>query len=324
MSTAAYAFSHFAVDLGCAFAMFSSAQPAWHFLIYNFFAFALQMPLGLLADLLGKNRLFAITGTLLTALVCCLPAPSRTAVCLLGLGNALFHVGGGLDVMNISGNKAAPLGIFVSPGALGVYLGTLSGKQGISFLPILAALLLSCGLMLLLCKQDRLCPNAPVSVPGKQALLPAFLLFAVVALRSHGGMSVSLPWKAGLLALASVGTVVAGKALGGILADYFGALPVSCCSLGLSAVLFLFADRAFAGLTALGLFNMTMPITLHALSQKMPGMKGFSFGLLTFALFLGFLPAYFGAPAMSSAAMALTSVLSLILLILPLKAGARS
>ena len=47
----------------------------------------------------------------------------------------------------------------------------------------------------------------------------------------------------------------------------------------------------------------------------MPGSKGFAFGLLTFALFLGFLPAYFGAPSMGMAAMASASLLSLVLLL---------
>ena len=36
----------------------------------------------------------------------------------------MFHVGGGLEVLNGS-PKAAPLGVFVSPGAVGLYLGTV-------------------------------------------------------------------------------------------------------------------------------------------------------------------------------------------------------
>ena len=51
------------------------------------------------------------------------------------------------------------------------------------------------------------------------------------------------------------------------------------------------------GILAVFLFNMTMPITLHAAAEKLPGAKGFSFGLLTFALFLGFLPSAMGWPS---------------------------
>ena len=47
---------------------------------------------------------------------------------LLGLGNALFHVGGGVDVIR-DGGKCEKLGIFVAPGAMGLYLGGLiAGK----------------------------------------------------------------------------------------------------------------------------------------------------------------------------------------------------
>ena len=42
------------------------------------------------------------------------------------------------------------------------------------------------------------------------------------------------------------------------------------------------------------LFNMSMPVTLYLLAVNLPGLYGFSFGLLTFGLFLGFLPVYAG------------------------------
>ena len=51
-----------------------------------------------------------------------------------------------------------------------------------------------------------------------------------------------------------------------------------------------------AGVAALFLFNMTMPVTLWAMVQLLPGAKGFSFGLLTFGLFIGFIPVYLGCP----------------------------
>ena len=71
-------------------------------------------------------------------------------------------------------------------------------------------------------------------------------------------------------------------------------------SLIAAAVLFLFADSPYAGTAAIFLFNMTMPVTLWALAQRMPGCKGFSFGLLTFALFLGFAPVGLGLAGSSA------------------------
>ena len=319
--TAVYAFSHFAVDLGCAFAVFSANhRSAFGFLLYNFFAFAMQMPLGLLADVLRKNKFFAVSGALLVAVCCLLPQPGLWSICLLGLGNGLFHIGGGLEVMHAAEDRAAPLGIFVSPGAWGIWLGTMLGKAASSPLPVVLLLLLSCAAMVLRkCRRQLALPSA--QLPDKTALFPGVLLFFVVILRSFGGMAVSLPWKTGFLSFAAVSCVVLGKALGGILADRFGLKAVGLGSLLLSALLFLFSSSAPLGLMALLLFNMTMPITLHLLADRMPGVKGFSFGLLTFALFLGFLPGYFGASSISGAAMAAGSALSAALLLPCLKEG---
>ena len=319
--TSAYAFAHFAVDLGCAFALFSNPTTVWHYFIYNLFAFAMQMPIGLLADTANRNRLLAVSGAGLTVLCCLLPSLGLAGTVLLGLGNGMFHVGGGLDVMNHARDRATPLGIFVSPGAFGVYFGTLWGKASGSPVPVLGALLAAI-LVMLLIKKTSLIPNVPVKLPKNNVLLPACLLFAVVILRSCGGAA-AFTWKTGPMAFIAVCAVVVGKVLGGVLSDRFGAIGVSICSLSLCAVLFLFGNYVPAGLGALVLFNMTMPITLFSLSRMMPGAKGFSFGLLTFALFVGFLPSFFGAPAVSPAGMAGIGLLSCALLAPALKVGDR-
>ena len=314
--TLIYSFAHFAVDLGCAFAMFSACESdPIHYLLYNFCAFAMQMPMGLLADVLGRNRRFALIGTLLVSVVCCLPAFGLIGAVVLGLGNGLFHIGGGLDVLNLSEDQAAPLGVFVSPGAYGVYLGTLLGSGGCSPLPILAGLLLACGGMLLVCRPERLPRNTPLELPGPSVLPCAALLFLVVVLRSYGGMAASFEWKTGLWSFAAVSAVVFGKTLGGFLSDRFGLFRAAAVSLGLCAALFCFSVRAVPGVLALLLFNMTMPMTLFALAKVMPGSKGFSFGLLTFALFCGFLPTYLGAESISGVGMAIVAVVSALLLL---------
>lgn len=315
LPTGLYAFAHFTVDLGCAFAMFSAcSRSASGFLLYNFFAFAMQMPLGLLADVLRRNRWFAVIGALLVAVMCCIPSFGLVGAAVLGLGNGLFHIGGGLDVLNLSGDRAAPLGVFVSPGAYGIFLGTLLGKSGFSPLPVLSALLLACGSILMI-RPTRLLPNAPLRFPARRVFPWAALLFAVVILRSFGGMTGSFPWKTGPLAFAAVSAVVLGKSFGGFLSDRLGMVQTAAASLALSALLFCFSQHALWGLLALLLFNMTMPMTLFALARVMPGCKGFSFGLLTFALFLGFLPSYMGAGSISGGAMALVCLLSVCLLV---------
>lgn len=314
-----YAFAHFTVDLGCAFAMFSACHAgSIGFLLYNFCAFAMQMPLGLLADSLGRNRGFAIGGAGLVALICCLPSFGLAGTMILGLGNGLFHIGGGLDVLNRSGRNAAPLGVFVSPGAYGIYLGTLWGNLGTSPLPVLGLLVLAC-LAMLLPQPSTIPSNAPLAFPAQSRLPWIALLFLVVVLRSYGGMAGSYDWKTGGWVIAAVSAVVLGKTAGGFLSDRFGCIQTAACSLVLCTILFSLSHLALPGVLALFLFNITMPITLFALAQTMSGCKGFSFGLLTFALFLGYLPSYLGAASLRGWGMALVAALSALLLLPGLK-----
>lgn len=82
---------------------------------------------------------------------------------------------------------------------------------------------------------------------------------------------------------------------GGLLGDKFGFINVSVFSLILSAILFTGAfDSSICGILAVLLFNMTMPITLISLANIFNNNKGLAFGLLTFALFLGAVPIFFG------------------------------
>ena len=118
-----YSAAHFWVDLSCALLLLGvvcpEVDPVRCILLYNFSAFAVQMPIGLLADRLNRNHQVAAAGCGLVAAAWFLTKGAEAAV-LAGVGNALFHVGGGLDTMNWSGEKAGPLGVFVSPGAAGL------------------------------------------------------------------------------------------------------------------------------------------------------------------------------------------------------------
>jgi FSR family fosmidomycin resistance protein-like MFS transporter len=331
---AVYALSHFLVDFACAFLVFrllnNSEELYICFLLYNFCAFALQMPLGLLADRLNKNRLCAASGCVLVALAYGLTGIPVAAVVIAGIGNGLFHIGGGIDVLNHSaGNgKAGALGVFVSPGAFGIFLGKLLGKQdGLPVVVIIIMLLAAAALILRLRFGKGTfftSENAPVSFDtagAPVALVAAACLFLVVCLRSYVGMTLSFSWKGeGYWGWALIAAVVLGKTAGGFLADRLGAIRMTVISLGLSAMLFFLPDVPIAGVAAVLLFNMTMPVTLWAMARLFPGAKGFSFGLLTFGLFLGFVPAYLGYPPLLSlgAGYALAAGVSLALLFIGL------
>ena len=377
--TGLYAALHFLVDGLCALAMFGKFIPEeggyFYILLYNFCAFALQMPLGVLLDALnhlyGKRRrrgnggrgkpdyafLTAGTGVLCTIL------GGVTHPVILGIGNALFHVGGGVGTIredHAANRRGAWLGVFVAPGALGLYLGNLiaagsrAGRYGWSLwfsgVSIFMLFLLWVGKLRLqghpfILKEDvqkqpgsghgnegmsrlqpeRACGDNPVSEPenvcrryqvqprtesmyrksmcGKNPAQPqpvwrnvrlAICSLLVVILRSYIGMAVGFPWKTGVLAgLLSVLALVGGKIAGGFLAAGAGASRTAVISLVMAALCYLFSSWMPAGLAALFLFNMTMPITLYWVVCAFPQMPGFAFGFLTFALFLGFLPGYF-------------------------------
>lgn len=319
---AIYSLAHFWMDLSCAFLLFRrlSGGTQWMLvlLLYNFCAFALQMPLGLLADRWDRNGLTAAAGCVLTALACFSPLPLVTAVAA-GTGNALFHLGGGIDVLNASGERSAALGVFISPGALGLYIGTIWGRGAAPWLGLAPlGLLLMAALVLWQCpKTDRTLRsgNAPPDLTALQGYGMILPLFLVVVLRSYMGMNQSFPWKS-QWALGLTLALALGKTAGGFLMDSLGPRRASAGSLGLAAALYLASALPLPGTLAVFLFNMTMPVTLWAAARAMPGAKGFAFGLLTFALFLGYLPSYLGWPSLLTGPMACAcaALLSLVLL----------
>ena len=331
LMVSSYSAAHFIVDFACAFLMFGSiaGRQEWYIcvLLYNFCAFAMQMPLGVLADAYNKNSLFASVGCLLVAAAFGFTALPYGAAIIAGIGNGMFHIGGGVDVLNISEKKSSALGIFVSPGAFGIYYGRILGKTGsLSALFVLAALLLSVALIFFAHRaQGGKYPlNAKFSLKNAAstpAIIGAVCLFLVVCLRSHVGLTLQFPWKgSGLWGMALICAVVFGKMTGGFAADRFGLLRTSVISLGAAAVLFLFPNIPLAGVLSLLLFNMTMPITLWAMAKIFPSAKGFSFGLLTFGLFFGFLPKYLGVGIFAAPwVFALMAVFSLSLLYVGLR-----
>ncbi len=297
-----YSLAHFCVDFGCAFFIYSRFLNPWQWtlclVLYNFCAFAMQAPLGLLADKVNRNAVLAAAGCVIVALSAFLAKYAVLACIVAGIGNAFFHLGGGIDTLNDCGEKCGKLGIFVSPGAFGIFFGTKLGKaRMLPFYIVAAALFIAAGLILLTALRHgllRSSRNVPVSFAGisdSRVILAALCFFLVVCLRSFAGSSMAFPWKSvGQWALINTCAVVFGKTAGGFLADRFGAVRSAWVTLGAAALLFLLAGNPAAGVSAVFLFNMTMPVTLGALGRMLPGVKGFAFGTLTLALFAGLVP----------------------------------
>lgn len=300
--------SHALVDLACAALFFGllRGESVWlSMVLYNAFAFLMQLPMGILADRLDRNMPFAALGCGLVAIAFMLTAHPWLAAVIAGIGNGAFHVGGGIEVLNCSGEKAGPLGVFVSPGAIGLYLGTFYARFLTDHTFIVPLVMLMLGAIILQYSrgsEKRLTHNAEFSVKlPKGGLLPLAALFVVVVLRSFMGTSDAFsagdalsslpPVLAGLI---PVLLLALGKAAGGFASDAIGPKLTGIISLALCAAALFFPASPYLTLAALFLFNMTMPITLWASARLLKGAKGCAFGLLTAALFIGCVPAFLG------------------------------
>ena len=331
MRTSLWSVLHFQVDLVCAWAMYAYFSDGNYesLLIYNFCAFALQLPFGTLLDYFAdRHRRLPTACASLGALLTVLGAFFHPAI--LGTGNALFHTGAGIDVIeeDFSKNKKGRnLGIFVAPGAVGLYLGMILGKQTGHPLIGFASGALMLLLLLLRWKHGDSCPCQARTEAGKQGnlILLVGCCFVVVVIRSLVGLSVTFSWKTvPMLGILAVLATAAGKCCGGFLAARYGFLRTAALSLLLSAALYLVGDISLFGIAAIFLFNMSMPLTLYLLAERMRNQPGFAFGLLTFGLFLGFLPVYWQWDLVigQGALGAFSSVISCILLIFAGKVAA--
>lgn len=302
-----YSVIHFIVDLSCAILvsnlvtqkMGAETDLFIAILIYNFFAFAMQLPIGILADKINKNAVCSAIGCALVAIAFGFANYGIISCLIAGIGNAMFHVGGGIDVLNISDKKATLSGIFVSTGAMGIFLGGKSALIGFDKFYIVVIILLASAI-LLLCLYDQIknsVNNSKIKAIKltKNEWIAIICIFITVCIRSYVGMILAFTWKSEFIfALLSIFGVVLGKMLGGIIGDKIGFDKISI-SLFISAICFIFSfTNPIIGIIAILLFNMTMPITLICLSNIFDNNKGLAFGLLTLALFVGAVPTFVG------------------------------
>ena len=341
VTTFAYALCHFVVDFACVSSMLCAVSRvlgesgqgslevvALSILLYDIVAFTLQLPVGIALDQLDKNSYaallsYALVGAGVILSLVPIALLEWPAILLLAIGNALFHSAGGLSVLNISQKHAGPSGIFIATGAIGVFLGTQSAQMGrlqIAF--SLLVLLFLCALITLVVqKVNKKYWNVhnvsfDISELSFNTLLAIALLSLVVALRSYAGMVMAFPWKSEMLLLVlSILGVFAGKALGGMVADRIGFRTTAIFSLIVAATLFAPSwEIPVMGLLGVFFFNFTMSITLASLANILPNAKGTAFGLASFSLAVGALPALAGFriehPAMLSG-ISLVSALAL-------------
>ncbi len=294
-----YSFSHFVVDLSCAAFIYHflvyefgiTPKVSIFILLYDFLAFVLQLPFGIFFNNRNKNSLISIVGCFLILISYALNMIPILPIILIGVGNALFHIGGGIDVLNISNKRASKIGMYVAPGALGLFIGCSINKLSYPvYLIIILLIFTIIFLGILYRKYNTDIKQDDISVFdfkfNKRIII--YLIFLTICIRGYVGFILNYSWKSSFsLSLLAIIMVVLGKAIGGLLADKFGLEKVGFFSLLISSLLFIFSFKSMIiALTSILLFNMTMPITLILLSNYLNN-YGRAFGLNTFALFLG-------------------------------------
>lgn len=324
---------HFCVDLACLYFYFAHFPHSGAItiissaLLYNFFAFALQAPIGYFFDRFPARRsttiglLFIIGGYLLG--VCHLPS---AGLLFCGIGNAFYHVGGSIDIARTDKRGLIHSGIFVSSGALGVSLGTFLGEQLKLFNGAILLLLI-----VLLFLQRAVITHEKQKSSGLSAKTNAALLLLslfAVFIRSFGGLFFPPLYKEVfsftqifflenpalylfLTAMSSGIVAFLGKFSGGFLSCLCAKLihrlfpkkkiDLRSCNyifgivtLLLSILFFTLGSKptrapefCFLGVM---FFHAAMPVTLYELYCILPDRPGFAMGLSTVMLFLGYLP----------------------------------
>jgi len=258
-------------------------------LLYNGIAFGIQPLIGYISDKTGFVRNYAITGCGIIAFSFFFLKTPFVAVSVAALGNAFYHIGGGSAILKISEGKSLLSGIFVAPGAIGLFLGAFLWKIP-SFQIFWLSGLMVAGMIIISMIEEPVDKKLSFNFVGNKILFfisVALILFSV-SIRSFIGLSYDFSLKSNFLPmLLFVFSVAFGKASGGWFSDKFGMFNTSVIALLISLPLLYLAYNPFMEIAGIMLFNFTMPITLTALSDMMPNKKGFAFGLTTLFLLFG-------------------------------------
>lgn len=268
-------------------------------MLYDALAFVPQGFFGIIADKYPKFS-YGLFGCILVLISFALPF-DIIALVTLCIGNALVHIKGAQQTLSTSGGKITPTSVFVGGGSFGVITGQLLGAMKIKALVLIPVtlMLLSVLLLLVLRRYPVVIKKWQIDITTKHsAMIIMFVAFVVVAIRAYIGYAIPTEWKKtelqAVLLFSIMGT---GKIMGGILSDTVGYYKTALISSLCSLPFLLFGNsNMLLSLIGVGLFSMTMPITISILVSKFPDQPCFSFGVTTVALFVGSFPAFFVRP----------------------------
>ena len=297
---------HFLVDGLCLCCLYLIAFPfsfprlTGIFVVYNVLAFLTQPLTGQLADRMRERHWMLLAAVVLllvavTTVTFGLPFAGYLAPVLLGIGNSLFHVWGGKQVVLKTGNDMRALGLFVSTGAFGLAVAMVFFSLSLLYIFLLALCLLAVAYLKLEQNDERV-GNAVQDTPWSSRVRQSrwLLLLVVVAFvmfRSFMGESfTSAIVKDNMVVLLIGLTAMLGKMVGGWMASRMGILvTLAAVLVVVSGCLLCRSSERYVMLTGLFAVNCTMPVTLYWANGLLKGREGLAFGLLAAALIPGYL-----------------------------------
>jgi hypothetical protein len=256
--------------------------------VYNLLAFIPQPLIGAVFENSKNIKYWGSFGCLLVVLGALIPEPI-TAVIFFGLGNAFFHVGEGKVVL-LRSEKAAPLGVFISFGAIGVGVARqfISSEVWAWLFWVMLFIFLAFNAWNLFIKYEEM-PYEYKAAPeaSKTAIWPLALICLGVFLRGFVGQYTAYTWSPELKLLFISLAVFLGKFVGGFILDLVGPLPLIVASSVISFTCSFFPGNMWISLVGLFGVNLLMALTMELMRKAMPQYLAFGFGLLAAFLLIG-------------------------------------
>jgi len=304
-----YGFSHAVVDFVCASTIFwlyarwvDTSAFFYLVLLYNCLAFGLQIFIGIIADKFHFSKSLAILWCIFLLwwpLFYFLNIPLVSIICLW-IGNALFHIWGGITTLALDPWKSKYPWIFVAPWAIWLFLWTFFWWSDYYTWIEAVILLIICSLCMRLSSRKfhpyNLISTFSKSHSGRNWRLPLLiiisLLFISIIIRSFIWFLVKFSRKEWfLISFIFVLCIALWKTLGWVFADKYWWIKIWVSSLILSlACLLLWEFWMIFWMLWIFLFNITMPIAFSAMVKAEPEKSWTMFWLLCLALLIWAFP----------------------------------
>ncbi len=263
--------------------------------LYNILAFCTQWFTGLVCDWLNKDCLMHIisTSALFLGTICCSLSLLLLGVIMIGFGNSLFHVAGGRYVIRNASGKSGPLGLFVAPGALGLFIGGAFAAWECFCAALAVNSLIICLLLRGDAPKKSMTEEEKISHPFDLFSLIALILILIcICCRAASGI-VPFPGKniPAFLQWLPVLMIFAGKAWGGWIGDKLGFIITGAGAFIIGALLLACSTNPAGYITGQFMMNLLMPLTLWQMTKVIPRYPGLAFGLAATVLAFGSAPA---------------------------------